>query len=119
LQDWGLRNARKTTFYAAVNYYCRQLGIVNYSPSIPVEWTKSHDLNNLADDEDNMDTSFDPEESMSQTLRSQQSQLPPKELHIPASLGFQPPPEKLVPGVRARKSKHGKKAVVRSLGADG
>ncbi|KDQ12033.1 hypothetical protein BOTBODRAFT_34893 [Botryobasidium botryosum FD-172 SS1] len=26
-QDWGLRNARKTAFHAAVQFYCKQLGI--------------------------------------------------------------------------------------------
>ncbi|KAI0704375.1 Mechanosensitive ion channel-domain-containing protein [Cytidiella melzeri] len=116
--DWGLRNARKTAFHAAANYYCRQLGIVAYSPSIPVQWTKSQDLNALPDDEDYMDPSFDPEESP-QTLQPQLPQAFNKEMHIPTTLGFQPPPDKPVPGIRARKSKHGKNAVVRSLGADG
>ncbi|KAJ7720995.1 hypothetical protein B0H16DRAFT_1791989 [Mycena metata] len=29
-QDWGLRSARKTVFHAAVQHYCRELGIVRY-----------------------------------------------------------------------------------------
>jgi hypothetical protein len=32
-QDWGMRNARKTAFHAAAQFYCRQLGITcNQSP---------------------------------------------------------------------------------------
>ncbi|KAG6378412.1 Mechanosensitive ion channel-domain-containing protein [Boletus reticuloceps] len=31
-QDWGLRNARRTAFHAAVQYYCRQLGITACEP---------------------------------------------------------------------------------------
>ncbi|KAF8706854.1 Mechanosensitive ion channel, partial [Rhizoctonia solani] len=32
-QDWGMRNARKTAFHAAAQFYCRQLGITcNNSP---------------------------------------------------------------------------------------
>lgn len=35
-QDWGLRLARKTAFHAAVQYYCRELGIVAYEAPIPI-----------------------------------------------------------------------------------
>ncbi|KAJ7638469.1 hypothetical protein FB45DRAFT_902962 [Roridomyces roridus] len=37
-QDWGLRNARKTAFHAAVNHYSRELGIVCYNSPQPVIW---------------------------------------------------------------------------------
>ncbi|KAJ8072898.1 hypothetical protein AAF712_005072 [Marasmius tenuissimus] len=37
-QDWGLRVARKTAFHAAVNYYCRQLGITGHEAPLPVVW---------------------------------------------------------------------------------
>ena len=37
-QDWGLRNARKTAFHAAVQYYSRQLGIVGYEAPLPIVW---------------------------------------------------------------------------------
>ena len=40
-QDWGLRVARKTAFHAAVNYYCRQLGIIGYEAPLPVVWADS------------------------------------------------------------------------------
>ncbi|KAF9036045.1 hypothetical protein BDZ89DRAFT_1061875 [Hymenopellis radicata] len=35
-QDWGLRCARKTAFHAAVQFYCRQLGIVGYESPMPI-----------------------------------------------------------------------------------
>ncbi|KIM45923.1 hypothetical protein M413DRAFT_23733 [Hebeloma cylindrosporum] len=35
-QDWGLRNARKTAFHAAVQYYCRQLDIKGYEAPLPI-----------------------------------------------------------------------------------
>ena len=35
-QDWGLRLARKTAFHAAVQYFCRQLGIVAAESPIPL-----------------------------------------------------------------------------------
>ncbi len=37
-QDWGLRNARKTAFHAAVNYYCKQLGIVCHASPLPISF---------------------------------------------------------------------------------
>ncbi|KAJ7229071.1 Mechanosensitive ion channel-domain-containing protein [Mycena pura] len=37
-QDWSLRNARKTAFHAAVQYYCRELGIECYNSPQPVIW---------------------------------------------------------------------------------
>lgn len=107
-QDWGLHNARRTAFHAAVNYYCRQLGIFNYSPAQPIQWTKNHELSNYQDEEDFMDPSFDPDEASPmpphQQLSGGQSQR--KDNFVSASLGFMPPPDKPVPGMRARKSKH-------------
>jgi hypothetical protein len=37
-QDWGLRMARRTTFHAAVNYYCNQLGITLAEAPQPLVW---------------------------------------------------------------------------------
>ncbi|KAJ7499303.1 Mechanosensitive ion channel-domain-containing protein [Mycena latifolia] len=39
-QDWGLRSARKTAFHAAVQHYCRELGIVCYASPQPVVWNE-------------------------------------------------------------------------------
>ncbi|KAH0587104.1 hypothetical protein H2248_005921 [Termitomyces sp. 'cryptogamus'] len=36
IQDWDLRNKRKTAFHAAVQYYCRQLEITFYESVIPI-----------------------------------------------------------------------------------
>ncbi|CAE6475653.1 unnamed protein product [Rhizoctonia solani] len=35
-QDWGMRNARKTAFHAAAQFYCRQLGITCRNSLQPV-----------------------------------------------------------------------------------
>ncbi|CAE6458333.1 unnamed protein product [Rhizoctonia solani] len=35
-QDWGMRNARKTAFHAAAQFYCRQLGITCGNSPQPV-----------------------------------------------------------------------------------
>ncbi|KAK7054886.1 hypothetical protein VNI00_003349 [Paramarasmius palmivorus] len=37
-QDWGARVTRKTAFHAAVQYYCRQLGIIGHEAPLPVVW---------------------------------------------------------------------------------
>ncbi|KAJ7087215.1 Mechanosensitive ion channel-domain-containing protein [Mycena belliarum] len=39
-QDWGLRSARKTAFHAAVQHYCRELGIVCYAAPQPIIWSE-------------------------------------------------------------------------------
>jgi len=35
-QDWGLRQARKTAFHAAVQYYSRELGIIGWESPMPI-----------------------------------------------------------------------------------
>ena len=42
-QDWGLRLTRKTVFYAAVQHFCRQLGIKTYNNVQPVRWVREGD----------------------------------------------------------------------------
>ncbi|OJA15633.1 hypothetical protein AZE42_04844 [Rhizopogon vesiculosus] len=37
-QDWGLRNMRRTAFHAAVQHYCRDLGISAYEAPMPVTY---------------------------------------------------------------------------------
>lgn len=37
-QDWGLRTTCRTAFHAAVQYYCRQLGIVCFESPMPIEF---------------------------------------------------------------------------------
>ena len=46
------------------------------------------------------------------------SQNEKEPLAIPTCLGFHPPPDKPIPGLRPRKSR-GQKAMLRTVGADG
>ncbi|KAI6004122.1 hypothetical protein EDD15DRAFT_2222691 [Pisolithus albus] len=41
-QDWGLRCARRTAFCAAVQYYCRQLDIVCFESTMPIEFADAN-----------------------------------------------------------------------------
>ena len=102
-RDWGLRNARRTAFHAAVNYYCRQLGIVSYNSPIPVAFT----------DQDTLDFAATADEDAEQTEAAP--------VHGPAEkkvmMGFHPPPEDGIPsGMRPRKSKKSKKAMLSAFG---
>lgn len=115
LQDWGLRNARKTAFHAAVNYYCHQLGITAAEAPIPIVWADREtqrytpltspapvpdavSLSSAADGDDEADV---------QEVKE-----------IRPMLGFKPPHQQHSKLTRARKSKR-KQAVLRAQGADG
>ena len=114
-QDWGLRNARKTAFHAAVNYFCRQLGIVAFESPMPIAYADpdSHDFaapGSPSPYDDEYDYAMEP-------------QTPAPHTPAPGSksmlLGFVPPSHTPIPGaLRARKSKS-RKAMLRTLGADG
>jgi len=112
-QDWGLRNMRRTAFHAAVQHYCRELGIIAYEAPMPVTYA-------------NPDTQqYDP---------GQEAVLPDtaSEIRSPVSarspgaapksfLGFTPPDQASRLNrhlTRVRKSKSSK-AAVRGVGADG
>jgi small-conductance mechanosensitive channel len=41
-QDWGLRNTRRTAFHAAVQYYCRELGITAYEAPMPIAYADTN-----------------------------------------------------------------------------
>ena len=114
-QDWGLHLVRKTAFHAAVNYYCRQLGIVAYNSAIPVAYANPDTLEvNPADVtplEEDGDGGEVPESPAPEPVdRRERGNW----------LGFQPPPEDGIPsGMRRRKAKS-KKAMFRTFGgADG
>ncbi|KAJ3514312.1 hypothetical protein NMY22_g14780 [Coprinellus aureogranulatus] len=47
-QDWAMRNARRTAFQAAVQYYCRQLGITGYEAPLPIVFQNA-DPSQIAD----------------------------------------------------------------------
>ncbi|KAG1715974.1 hypothetical protein ID866_1198 [Astraeus odoratus] len=101
-QDWGLRNTRRTAFHAAVQYYCRQLGIVYFESPMPIAYadpsSRLHTLPaetgaEVDDIPDEMDTA-------------------PRNL-----LGFTPP-HATASHLRARKSRS-RKAAMRTTGGDG
>ncbi|KAH7931366.1 hypothetical protein BV22DRAFT_1027599 [Leucogyrophana mollusca] len=110
-QDWGLRNARRTAFHAAVQYYCRQLGIVAFESPIPVVYADPETqryspppFSSPADNgSDNAPISQQPREG---------------ESAVKHFLGFTPPHEQGANLTRARKSKS-RKAALRGIGADG
>ncbi|KAI0080698.1 hypothetical protein K474DRAFT_1589318 [Panus rudis PR-1116 ss-1] len=113
-QDWGLRCARKTAFHAAVNYYCRQLGIVAHEAPLPVAYADPETMDYtpsspLPYDDDGEPYSPSPEVHAADASGNQKRQV---------MLGFTPPPDKPISGVRARKSKS-KKSALRAMGADG
>lgn len=113
-----MRNARRTAFNAAVNYYCRQLGITAYEAPLPVHYADA-DTQDLMQPEDGyMDDDYDNDAQSTQGLQPPADGQPQIEVHRPMTLGFQPPPDKPMPGIRARKSKS-KKALLRAVGADG
>lgn len=119
-QDWGLRNARKTAFHAAVNYFCRQLGIVAFESPMPIAYA----------DQDTLDWAPGSPTPYDEEYGSEEPPLP--QPHMPAAggvsagekqkmtwMGFAPPSDRPIPGaLRARKSKS-RKAMLRTMGADG
>lgn len=98
-----LRNARKTAFHAAVQYYCRQLGIIAYESPLPLVYVDS-------------DTQqYTP---ISETERCSHDDLHGTEGSTKRFLGFTPPDQHGPQMLRARKSKS-RKAALRGIGADG
>lgn len=99
-----LRNARKTAFHAAVQYYCRQLGIIAYESPMPIVYVDS-------------DTQqYTP--TISETEPYSQDDLHGTEGSTKRFLGFTPPDQHGPQLLRARKSKS-RKAALRGNGADG
>jgi hypothetical protein len=110
-QDWGLRLARKSTFYAAATYYCRQLGITYSHSPMPLIWAnrdgQSPDLNkspSMFSAQLDVDDAAGPDA------------IAPGSRDLKPMLGFLPPPERRDAHLlRARKSKGGKKAAMRAM----
>lgn len=109
-QDWGLRNTRKTAFYAAANYYCRQLGIHCVKSTMPVVFVGATDSQG--------------EMPMSPTsaVTGENEDVAPLEAaeakELNPMLGFLPPPEKRTALLRVRKRK-GRKDAFKASGAEG
>ncbi|KAF8450863.1 Mechanosensitive ion channel-domain-containing protein [Boletus edulis BED1] len=97
-QDWGLRNARRTAFHAAVQYYCRQLGITARESPMPLVYLDS-----------------DTTPAVSGTdCHSRDCLTGGSDKNF---LGFTPPDRRGPQLLRARKSK-GRNAALRGIGAN-
>ncbi|KAF9055376.1 hypothetical protein BDZ89DRAFT_18077 [Hymenopellis radicata] len=100
-QDWGLRCARKTAFHAAVQYYCRQLGIIDgCEPPRPIVCGDADTMTHVPS---------------SPGLCGGEPVAPVE--HTKSSLGFLPPDARRLArrgGLRKRKTK-GRKSVLRSM----
>ncbi|KAG1857229.1 Mechanosensitive ion channel-domain-containing protein [Suillus tomentosus] len=113
-QDWGLRNTRRTAFHAAVQYYCRELGITAYEAPMPITYA----------DANTRQYNVPQEAVLPNTFSDVQS---PDHQHSPGRsrksfLGFTPPRDQGTHLTRAhtrvRKGKS-RKAAVWGVGADG
>lgn len=110
-RDWGLHNTRKTAFCAAVNYYCRRLGIVAYNSPIPLAYVHPETLEVVAG----------PDTAIDDDAEAADADVPPSPSPDPdrkptTVLGFTPPREDGIPnGMRPRKAKS-RKAMARAFG---
>ena len=110
-QDWGLRNARKTAFHAAVQYYCRQLDIKGYEAPLPIVYANP-DTMKYQPPQSNPDV-MSPVEAAA-PVWEQQAQEEAIETEVAAkamkpTLGFLPPlADRSSYLTRGRKSRHRK-----------
>ncbi|KAI0824686.1 Mechanosensitive ion channel-domain-containing protein [Trametes gibbosa] len=123
-QDWGLRMQRKTAFYAAVNYYCRQLGIVAHKTPLPVAFADPDTGEVLMPDVDatpagEEDGEF-PESSPGPHADRRAAPAGGEKAGGEKAtwLGFQPPPEDGFPSGLKRRKPRSKKAILQTFGAD-
>ncbi|TFK29334.1 hypothetical protein FA15DRAFT_664267 [Coprinopsis marcescibilis] len=114
-QDWGLRNARKTAFHAAVQYYCRKLGIVGYESLLPVVYaepdTNSSPIHDLDEDGEGDMISPNTESQFKEEIDNAAKNEAP-------SLGFLPPLPERSQLARARKSHRSKKHKLGAMNAE-
>jgi len=106
-QDWGTRNARKTAFHAAVQYYCRELGIVGYEAPRPIVYANPVTMtyNPTSPFADDILSPAEPTANMEQ-LRRETEDAAKK---IKPTLGFLPPlADRSSQLLRVRKSRNRK-----------
>ena len=126
-QDWGLRLARKTAFHAAVQYFCRHLGIAAAESPIPIVfadrdtqmWENPDFVPSDMDDGSSVVNMQQPTSPRSPTMPwtpAHSSGLAPEHGHKVSWLGFEPPTDQ-PSALRARKAKS-KKGVMRSQMGD-
>ncbi|KAG8707925.1 hypothetical protein FRC09_001538, partial [Ceratobasidium sp. 395] len=86
-QDWGMRNARKTAFHAAAQFYCRQLGITcgNSPQPVLIQQSRPELEHHVRSDETLEGDLISPAEE----IAGPGAAVPVKA----AALGFVPPPE--------------------------
>ncbi|KAF7313443.1 EF-hand domain-containing protein [Mycena chlorophos] len=114
-QDWNLRSARKTAFHAAVQHYCRELGIECYNSPQPVIWTDPTVI--LPPYQTPASPSLgDPSPSLASGAASEKDVAlgASSTFKAPTTLGFTPPHADSATLLRART--HGKKAAMRAAG---
>ncbi|TFK43314.1 Mechanosensitive ion channel-domain-containing protein [Crucibulum laeve] len=117
-QDWGLRMSRKTAFHTAVQYYCRQLGIIGYEAPLPIVYGDpiSQRYNPLPSP--GIEEPLSPNVSTpvtEQHRREEAEELDRLAKNMKPSLGFLPPlATRSAHLSRARKSKH-KKVALRGI----
>ncbi len=99
-QDWGLRCARKTAFHAAVQYYCRQLGIIGHEPPRPIVYADAETM------------AYVPSSPGLPLEEDGEPEAPVEKMKT--SLGFLPPMAARRTNIRPRKSK-GRRAILRSM----
>ena len=110
-QDWGLRNARKTAFHAAVQYYCRQLDIKGYEAPLPIVYANP-DTKKYQPPQSNPDATSPVE--VTSPMSEQQAHKEAIETEVAAkamkpTLGFLPPlADRSSQLTRTRKSRHRK-----------
>lgn len=100
-QDWGLRQARKTAFIAASQYYCKQLGIGYQETPQPVQFVDSAGNHIVS-------TPGQEDELLSPYPKSPNDEVEEVKEMIRPCLGFVPPPDKRMKLTRMRKSKYRK-----------
>ena len=116
-QYWGLRNARKTTFHAAAQAYCRELGIIGYEAPLPVTFAEpdAKTMDSLANGNDDDAISLAP----SVDRRKLDEEIEEAAKSAKPSMGFLPPmPERSNQLLRARKSRHSKKQRLGAMNAE-
>ncbi|KDQ64972.1 hypothetical protein JAAARDRAFT_52890 [Jaapia argillacea MUCL 33604] len=109
IQDWGMRMQRKTTFHAAVQHFCRHLGIVSSQSPMPIIWAGGETMPGTPtpEVEDYSPSSPVPESALDRGADKSARDLKP-------CLGFVPAAQ----DTTVRKSRS-KKLVLRSMGAEG
>ncbi|KAF7331844.1 EF-hand domain-containing protein [Mycena kentingensis (nom. inval.)] len=105
-QDWSLRNARKTAFHAAVQHYCRELGIECYNSPQPIIWTDPNTVAAVSSPYDPLSPSPGPAGD------DTEMDMPVASSKPPPTLGFVPHADSNL--LRARTK--GRKAAMRAAG---